>query len=169
MAIEMHPDLLLVKNNIFDPLQLNLDEYFQESESTEYSACGFSLAQKLTRFRTAKVTPKKVGQFVTLWKRSHTGIIPFDESDNLDFVMILANTGILKGLFVFPKALLMEKKIFSTSKIEGKRGFRVYPPWAITENKQAKQTQAWQVRYFIALKEDDPIDQNLLIKLGFRN
>nr|WP_309046261.1 MepB family protein [Elizabethkingia miricola] len=39
---------------------------------------------------------------------------------------------------------------------EGKRGFRIYPAWDISLNKQAEKTQQWQSEYFIdmALPED---------------
>jgi hypothetical protein len=165
----MLPALLLVKTNIFNPLSLNLSAYFQESEGAEYSACGFSLNQKSVKFRAAKTTPKKVGQFVTLWKRNIAGItVPFDENDEIDLVMIFANTETQKGLFVFPKALLIERKVISTSTIEGKRGFRLYPPWDNAPNKQATATQAWQVNYFMEFNTTDPIDQNFLAKLGLK-
>ena len=38
--------------------------------------------------------------------------------------------------------------IISTSKKEGKRGFRVYPPWDTATNKQAVKTQQWQLDYY---------------------
>ena len=40
------------------------------------------------------------------------------------------------------------QKILSVNGQGGKRGFRVYPKWDLPENKQAKQTQSWQVSYF---------------------
>jgi hypothetical protein len=30
----------------------------------------------------------------------------------------------------------------------GKRAMRIYPPWDITDNRQAKKTQAWAVDVF---------------------
>ncbi|WP_433734594.1 MepB family protein [Nocardia sp. CA-129566] len=36
----------------------------------------------------------------------------------------------------------------------GSEGFRVYPPWVTTTNRQACSTQAWQVNYFLCLRED---------------
>jgi hypothetical protein len=166
MTVTLLPDLLLLKSKLFDPLSLNFNNYFQELESSEYNACRFSLSEKSVRFRTAKITPKKVGQFVTLWKRATVGLTtPLSEDDDIDFVMIYVTSGIQRGLFMFPKTLLIEKKILSTNKIEGKRGFRIYPPWDLTENKQARQTQAWQVAYFLEIRVDQPIDQRLFIKL----
>ncbi|WP_407428209.1 MepB family protein [Arcticibacter sp.] len=40
------------------------------------------------------------------------------------------------------------QKILSVNGQGGKRGFRVYPKRDLPENKQARQTQSWQVSYF---------------------
>ncbi len=52
------------------------------------------------------------------------------------------------GQFIFPKSILLVKGILSDGEKDGKRGFRVYPPWDKAVNKQAKQTQQWQLQYF---------------------
>ena len=53
----------------------------------------------------------------------------------------------------FPKKILYEQGILSDKNNEGKRGFRVYPPWdEITTNNQAKDTQTWQLKYFLEIK-----------------
>jgi MepB protein len=48
---------------------------------------------------------------------------------------------------------------------------RIYPTWDKTDNSQAKKTQAWQLHYFIKLKDcptncrwRDTFDRNKLIK-----
>ena len=33
-------------------------------------------------------------------------------------------------------------------KFKSKLGIRVYPPWYLTSNKQARSTQCWQVKHF---------------------
>jgi hypothetical protein len=58
------------------------------------------------------------------------------------------------GQFVFPKAVLGEKGIVSCNGKEGKRAMRIYPPWDIADNSQAKKTQAWQLQYFIKFSEN---------------
>jgi hypothetical protein len=59
-----------------------------ESESAEYGACTFVLNGLSICFRIAKITPKKTGQFVTLWKRmGKSSIQPFDLSDSIDFLL----------------------------------------------------------------------------------
>jgi len=64
---------------------------------------------------------------------------------------------------VFPKSVLIEKGILSTSKKDGKRGFRVYPIWDKTISQQAVKTQNWQLNYFFEVIED--LDFNLVKKL----
>jgi hypothetical protein len=44
-----------------------------ERESLEYAACSFKLNSMSVKFRVAKITPTKIGQFVTLWKRVSKG------------------------------------------------------------------------------------------------
>ncbi|EMM78684.1 MepB domain protein [Leptospira santarosai str. 2000030832] len=48
-------------------------------------------------------------------------------------------------VLIFPKQVLFEKGIVSGRK----RGFRVYPSWDKPTNKQALQTQKWQLAYFL--------------------
>ena len=110
------------------------------------------LNDKKVLFRTAKVTPTKIGQFVTLWKRiENSTIAPFDTTDAIDLVIIQVKTNNHSGLFVFPISVLIEQAIISTQKKEGKRAFRVYSPWDKTINKQAQKSQQWQLNYFLNL------------------
>lgn len=120
-----------------------------DEESKEYKACRFDLNGLKVISRYAKITPKKVGQFVTFWKRNANRIIePFNEEDKIDFYLVNVHAQDKFGQFIFPKAILIEKGIISTSKKEGKRGFRVYPSWDIPAAKQALKTQKWQLNYF---------------------
>lgn len=127
-----------------------------ELESEEYFGLNFKLAGRNIKFRKAKITPKKVGQFVTLWTRNAEGKTqPFNECDNIDFCLIVAEEEEQFGFFLFPKHVLIEKQILTTHIKEGKRGFRVYPAWTVTTNKQAKKTQNWQIKYFIEIEKSD--------------
>ena len=121
-----------------------------EKESKDYNAAQFTVNNQRILFRSAKITPKKIGQFVTLWKRINNGPIqPFDAADPFDFIVIEINSDMKKGHFIFSKAILCEKAIFSKNNKGGKRAMRVYAPWDKTDNPQAKKTQAWQIKYFI--------------------
>ncbi|WPR70628.1 MepB family protein [Flavobacterium sp. NG2] len=147
---------------IFNPLKLGIKSIYLELESQEYNACELLLNDKKALFRTAKTTPTKTGQFVTLWKRTpERPIAPFHENDRIDLVFIHCETVSQTGCFIFPKKVLIEKGIFSTDLKEGKRAFRVYPPWDKTTSKQAQKTQEWQQDYFIELKTQNSIPVKL--------
>ncbi|WP_291879688.1 MepB family protein [Chryseobacterium sp.] len=140
---------------IFQPLGLRLSNIEQDTESKDYSGCGFTLNDLKIKFRTSKITPTKTGQFVTIWKRNEKGeTAPFDSEDVFDFYLISAFNEINNGIFVFPKKILVEKQILSHGKKMGKRGIRVYPTWDLTESKQAKATQKWQTEYFLDISQD---------------
>jgi hypothetical protein len=141
--------LIIAKETLYDSCNFDVTQPQPEAESQEYDAYRFQLNQKQICYRAAKITPTKTGQFVTLWKRNTTGIIePFDFSDAIDFVIVSVRKDDLFGQFVFPKAVLLEKGIFTTLTKEGKRATRVYPPWDETTSKQAQKTQQWQLNYF---------------------
>lgn len=133
----------------------NITDFATDAECLEYSGCSFKLDDLKIKYRQAKVTPKKVGLFVTLWKRNNENKTEsFNVNDPFDFYIIAAKQEDNFGFFIFPKDILSEKGILSNSKKEGKRGFRVYPNWAETTNIQAAKTKAWQTNYFINCCDD---------------
>ncbi|MFB9053471.1 MepB family protein [Formosa undariae] len=159
----MIPTIKEINKKLYIPAKLALSNFEIEKEGLLYEACRFNLNEAHILCRTAKITPKKVGQFVTFWNRNFEGITqPFSENDAFDFYVINVSKGELFGQFVIPKMVGMAKGLVSTEAKEGKRGFRVYPPWDIAVNPQAKRTQAWQLDYFISF--EDPIDTNLVKK-----
>ncbi|EOQ97537.1 MepB protein [Leptospira wolbachii serovar Codice str. CDC] len=148
------PFLMNIKESLFDLLGLVITNIQLEPESAEYDACYFQTQKQNIRFRKAKITPTKVGQFVTLWKRSKAGPIePFNIKDDIDIYIIATNNKNRMGNFLFTKQILNEKGILS-GKQEGKRGFRVYPSWDKPNNKQGLTTQNWQLPYFVEYKEN---------------
>jgi len=154
--IEMiHNDFLLSKTLVYDKCKWICSVPIIEKESAEYGACSFKINELSIKFRVSKTTPTKIGQFVTVWKRSINGPIqPFDISDDLDFIIISSRNDRFFGQFIFPKSILVEKGIISGNNKEGKRGFRVYPPWDKAINKQAQNTQKWQMSYFLEIQND---------------
>jgi len=155
---ELPNDLNFVKELLFDKNDFECSQPIMERESAEYGACTFVLNNLNIRFRTAKITPTKTGQFVTLWKRINQGPIqPFDFKDPIDLFIISARKDNVCGLFIFPKSVLITKEIVTDNK-EGKRAIRVYPPWDITTSKQAQKTQKWQLDYFLEITEIETID-----------
>ncbi|KAA3649029.1 MAG: MepB family protein [Bacteroidetes bacterium] len=127
-----------------------------ENEGQEYDALQFKLNDSIVIHRTAKQTPKINGQFVTFWRRNNVGFTcPFHQTDEFDFFFIQIKNENKLGLFIFPKAVLIDRNIVSTTNKIGKRGFRVYPPWDIPTSKQAIETQNWQLAYFVNLRDLD--------------
>ncbi len=152
-------DLLTTQTRVYIPCGLPISELSCKEESQEYGACTFLLEHRRVLFRTAKITPKKSGQFVTLWKRIGTGpISPYDLHDPFDFFVVSVKTSTRFGQFIFPKTKLCQKEIVSSENREGKRAMRVYPPWDVAPNTQAKKTQAWQLPYFLEIPRDTPCD-----------
>lgn len=141
-----------INTEIYRKCGLLISDFTLETESKEYSACQFKVNGQVAICRTAKITPKKVGQFVTFWKRNAQGITqPYSEKDEFQFYVVNVNNENRMGQFVFPKSILIAKGIVATEKKDGKRGFRVYPLWDNTTNKQAEKTQQWQLVYFFEI------------------
>lgn len=150
---ELPKDLIQIKKLLFDIGTFEISHPIPELESSEYGACTFILNNLNIRYRTAKITPTKTGQFVTLWKRINQGPIqPFDSNDPIDLFIISTRKDNHFGLFIFPKSVLIAKEIVSDKK-EGKRAIRVYPPWDVTTSKQAQKTQKWQLDYFLEINQ----------------
>jgi len=143
-----------INTEVYEKCDLKISNFQPEIESKEYDASRFELNGLCIISRSSKITPKKIGQFVTFWKRNGNGSIePLEENDNIDFYVVNVQTQNKFGQFVFPKSVLIQKGILSTNKKEGKRGFRVYPNWDIAINKQAERTQKWQLNYFYEINE----------------
>lgn len=160
MQHSMDSLLIQIEKNVYTPCELHISAYKTDLESQIYAACQFKLNHARIIYRNSKITPKKNGQFVTFWKRDVNGITtPYDQTDALDFFVITTKTETHLGQFVFPKSILINKKILSTNLIDGKRGFRVYPIWDKPKSKQAQKTQQWQLNYFYSITTKTDINQ----------
>lgn len=141
-------------SDIYQAYGMRLKHFFLEQESKCYQACRFELNGKKIVFRCAKITPKKTGQFVTIWKRiERTPIQPLSHVDSIDFVVIHVQKKKKMGQFIFPFQVLSEKGIITTPSKEGKKGIRVYPPWDNPTSHQAQKTQHWQQDHFFLMSE----------------
>lgn len=155
----IHLDLLAAKALVYDPCGFACSRPVPEPESAAYGAHEFTVDGLPIRFRVAKTTPKKVGQFVTLWKRSEQGpIAPFGVDDPVDLFVVSVRDGDRFGQFVFPSGVLGDRGVLSRGGSGGKRAIRVYPPWATTTSRQARSTQAWQLDHFLPMPEAGNID-----------
>lgn len=163
----IHSNLLAAKKLAYEPSGLTCTLIDQETESKEYGACNLKINNLSVKFRVGKITPTKIGQFVTLWKRiGNTPIQPYDMADDVDLLVVSVRTTDHFGQFVFPKTVLHDKGVFSKDGIGGKRAMRIYPPWDITDNAQAHKTQSWQLLYFFEI-HSDRVDINRIQKLFF--
>lgn len=127
----------------------SLLHYLPSEEKNDYQACTFSLSTTKIIYREAKVTPKKIGLFVAIWKRTPVGITaPYEEVDEFDCMVIAVDTVEIKGFFLFPNTALAEFGIISTAHKAGKRGVRIYPTLEEGMNKQALTTYNKQKAYF---------------------
>lgn len=146
--------LLQKIENLFTTSDFTLTDFVVEKESKEYEGCNFKLNDLKIYFRKAKITPKKEGQFVTFYKRIQSGVIaPFDDEDDFQFLIVNVEFENQRGYFIFPKLLLAQKNILTTSIKEGKRAFRIYSPWDEPKNKQALTSQQWQLDCFTAASD----------------
>lgn len=151
-----HPELLLSYKLIYAPCGLVCtSKPVRKPESAEYCAFEFSLNNIQVKFRVAKTTPTKNGQFVTLWKRIGKGpIMPYDTKDPVDLFVVCVREDNNFGQFVFPKSVLASEDIVSKDGKGGKRAIRVYALWVKTESLQASKTKSWQTKYFVNLSEN---------------
>jgi hypothetical protein len=117
----MNKNLSIIQSSIYNKCNFKVSNVIIDKESQEYDSCEFLLDGRKIIFRTSKITPKKIGQFVTFWKRNQKGITePFFENDTIYFYVINVQSENKTVQFVFPKSVLIEKGIISTSKKDGK-------------------------------------------------
>lgn len=150
-------------NKVITSWQSLLEEYYVtlgfsvdlmrlESQNEEYEGRCFVLEGKSVRYRTAKTTPKKVGQFVAIWKKNaENKNEAFKAEESPDYLIITVYDHYQWGQFIFPKEVLIKQKIYQTVNNKGKMAMRLYPDWVTELNPTAKKTQAWQKEYFINL------------------
>lgn len=155
----IHRDLLASKHAVFNPCKFTCSMPEREAESAEYAAYTFTLNGNTIKFRVAKITPTKIGQFVTLWKRLGDGPIqPFDADDAITYFVICTRHGERFGQFVFPMSVLLSHDIVAQNGQGGKRAIRVYPPWDKPVSRQAQKTQQWQTPYFLEIPQQAAVN-----------
>ncbi|MFE1593123.1 MepB family protein [Nocardia sp. NPDC058705] len=156
----VHPDVVTARN-LIDVLGLDISAAIPDSENAEYGAFVSVVGRGSVRFRVGKLTPTKVGSFVSVWQRAADGsTVPFAAESGADLLVITVREGAHCGQFVFPRNALAEHGIMSVAGCGGKRGFRVYPPWSAAQNSQARNSQKWQCGYFLDL-DGENIDLSL--------
>lgn len=61
--------LTYLEKTVYDPNHLNIEFIQKEKQNSNYGSGTFELAGRTVRFRVAKKTPAKIGQFVAFWKK----------------------------------------------------------------------------------------------------
>ncbi|MGG0737581.1 MepB family protein [Niallia taxi] len=158
--------LTYVNENLYEPNHLMIKDIREEAQNSEYGAGTFQLNTKLVRFRVAKTTPTKIGQFVVFWEKDKANknqAYSYEQAPDLLVINTFTNNNRF-GQFIFPKEVLLKQKILKTATTNGKMAIRVYPSWDKPVSNQAINTQKWQLEYFIELDDDNLIEmpsQNL--------
>lgn len=67
-------DLSYILKNVYPKCGFSISSLMKEAESTEYGAYTYRIDALSVKFRIAKITPTKIGQFVTLWERNEEDI-----------------------------------------------------------------------------------------------
>jgi hypothetical protein len=158
----MFEEINKIESPIFKTFGSRIVNVTEDKECPNYYGCTFQLGSQQIKFRKAKSTPKKIGQFVTLWKRGPNGrTVPYDLDDDFDFYIILSEYGHQCGFFVFPKEILARMGILTSDVRKGKRGFRLYPEWNVPVNNQSLRTKKWQKEYFIEIDNEEKTIEKL--------
>lgn len=113
-SVTIHDNLIATRELVYNPCGFVFSHPKIEPQNAAYGAYVFKLNDLSIRFRVAKITPTKIGQFVTLWERVGDGSIqPYDLSDSIEFFVISVKKDDQFGQFVFPKAVLYKQDIIS--------------------------------------------------------
>ncbi|MBP1043982.1 MepB family protein [Vagococcus sp. BWB3-3] len=159
---DFRQSLAVVQKELYQTL--TPDKVSSESQNQEYGAGQFWLETTSVRYRVAKITPKKTGQFVAFWYKHQGKNTPYSATDSPDVLVVNTFTSERFGQFVFPKEELIRRGILSQEK-PGKMAMRVYPVWDQPTSSQALATQKWQRPYFIEFGPDLFVDQKRLRQL----
>jgi hypothetical protein len=118
---QLNSELQKIKEIAYDNCSFIISDLLIESEGKTYKACTFKLNEFNIICRNAKITPKKIGQFVTFWKRNKNGITEaFDENDLIDFYVVNVIKDHRIGQFILPKSVLIKNRIISSVQKDGK-------------------------------------------------
>ncbi|MEH6942220.1 MepB family protein [Bacillus sp. JJ722] len=164
---EFYKALTYVNEIFYEPNHLTIKAIREEAQNSDYGAGIFQLNSKSVRFRVAKITPTKIGQFVAFWEKDGDNKNQaFSYENTTDLLVINTFSGNNNfGQFVFPKEVLVKQNILKTATTKGKMAIRVYPSWDTPTSKQAIETQKWQLPYFVEVNNSNKLAIQELLKL----
>lgn len=155
-----------LNNIIYKPNKFIITNLKEEQQNAEYAGCLFYLNHKSIRFRISKITPNKIGQFVSFWEKDdnmQNQAFSYEAAPDLLIITCIDDNKL--GQFIFPKEILLKEKILKTQSQKGKMAMRVYPIWDTPENNQAKKSQMWQLQYFVDLSDYNNLPTDKLLHL----
>jgi len=164
---EFNKTLTYVNELLYEPNHLTIKNIREETQNSDYGAGIFQLNSKSVRFRVAKITPTKVGQFVSFWEKDAANknqAFSYENATDLLVINTFNNNGDF-GQFVFPKEVLLKQNILKTANTKGKMALRVYPSWDTPTSKQAIVTKKWQSPYFVKVDATTSLSIHELLKL----
>ncbi|OJE44981.1 mep operon protein MepB [Bacillus proteolyticus] len=151
---------------IYQPNNLFITNQKEEKQNSEYAGGIFQLNNRSIRFRVSKITPNKIGQFVSFWEKGasmRNQAFSYDLAPDLLVITCIADNKL--GQFIFPKEILLKEKILKTQNQKGKMAMRVYPIWDKPASNQAKKSQLWQLQYFVDLSDAENVAIDKLLNL----
>ncbi|OPA74183.1 mep operon protein MepB [Paenibacillus selenitireducens] len=160
--------LTYVNEIFYEPNHLTIKTIREEPQNSDYGAGIFQLNSKSVRFRVAKITPTKMGQFVAFWEKDldhKNQAFSYENATDLLVIHTFTNNTHDFGQFVFPKEVLVQQNILKTATAKGKMAIRVYPSWDTPTSKQAIATQKWQLPYFVHVNNKNSLQMQELLKL----
>ncbi|WP_142313777.1 MepB family protein [Bacillus wiedmannii] len=157
-----------LNNIIYKPNNLLIANVKEEKQNAEYAGYLFHLNHNSIRFRVSKITPNKIGQFVSFWEKDdnmQNQAFSYEAAPDLLVITCIDDNKL--GQFIFPKEILLKEKILKTQSQKGKMAMRVYPIWDTPVSNQAKKSQMWQLQYFVDISDHNnlPIDKLLHLYL----
>lgn len=163
---DFHEALTYVNEKFYKPNHLMIEDIQAESQNAKYGAGRFRIRSTTVRFRVAKQTPKKIGQFVVCWEKGSDNKNQAYSYEKAADLLVINTFGSHDefGQFIFPKDLLFKQHILKTESSHGKMALRVYPIWDTPTRKQAIDTQKWQLPYFVQLNQGSSSQINSYIQ-----
>lgn len=156
-----------VNKMIYEPNDLPVKSIQEENQNSKYGAGIFKLSSRTVRFRVANITPTKAGQFVAFWEKDENNKnqpFTYDEAPDLLVITTFRDNGEF-GQFIFPKEVLFKQDILKSSSTKGKMAIRVYSGWDTPTSKQARNTQKWQLPYFVDMSDPSELPIDKIMKL----
>ena len=97
-------------NIVYKPNNLMITNVKEEKQNAEYAGCIFYLNNKTIRFRKSKITPNKIGQFVSFWEKGDNMQNQAFSYNAADLLVITCIDDNKLGQFIFPKEILLKEK-----------------------------------------------------------